>query len=130
MRVPFLSTSAGRAYLAFCDDEEREEILRILQNGAGSESHLARDSTFIDNLVRTVRAHGYSTNYGEWADEKKVGGIAMAISEKGRVLGSVNIVFLANAVSLEQAEAKYLKPLTAAVEKISEMLSNGEKDGL
>lgn len=123
LRVPFLSTSAGRAYFAFCEKEEREEILRILQNSNGTQSLLARDSVFIKNLIRSVRTHGYSTNSGEWADEKKVGAIAMPIFDNGRVLGSVNIVFLAHVLSIKQAEEKFIEPLSAAVNKISSLLS-------
>jgi len=127
MRIPFLSTSAGRAYVAFCENEEREEILRILQKDATPESRLARDAVFVENLVRAVRAHGYSTNSGEWTDEKKVGAIAMPIFDNDRVVGSVNIVFLAHALSIDQAVKKFLDPLSDAVSKISELISE-EKD--
>ena len=128
-RLPFLLTSAGRAYLGFCPDEEREQILHVLRKTDDVEGKLAHDDKFIANLVRTVKADGFGSNNGEWATEKKIGAIAMPIFSQENVLGSLNVVYLSQAVSLEQAVRKFAEPLRKAVEKISALLTEAADSG-
>jgi IclR family mhp operon transcriptional activator len=128
-RLPFLVTSAGRAYFANCPEQEREQILQILRSKDDVEGRLAKDDRFISNLIRTVRADGFGTNNGEWASEKKIGAIAMPICDGERVLGSLNVVYLAHAVSMQQAAKTFVQPLRSAVDKISMMLrASGQDD--
>jgi IclR family mhp operon transcriptional activator len=118
-RLPFLVTAAGRAYFASCMEQEREQILQILRNTDDDEGRMARDDRFIGNLIRTVRADGFATNNREWALERKIGAIAMPICDGERILGSLNVVYLAHAVSLQQAARTFVEPLRIAVEQIS-----------
>lgn len=121
--LPYLLTAAGRAYFGYCSDKEREQILELLRLKDDAEGCLARDDRAIANLVRAVRAEGMGTNIGEWAPEKKVGAIAMPIFSGESVLGALNVVYLVQAITLEQAIAKFGPPLRAASERISAMLS-------
>lgn len=121
-RLPLLLTAAGRAYFCHCGEEEREQMLQILRSHDDVQGRLAKDDRFIKNLVRTVRADGFGSNNGEWDTEKKIGAIAMPIDDGVRVLGSLNIVYLAHVLTMEQAVKKFSKPLGTAVEKISSSL--------
>jgi IclR family mhp operon transcriptional activator len=123
-RLPFLLSAAGRAYFAGCGDEEREQILQIIRSNDDAQGRLAHDAVFLKNLVRTVRADGFATNKGEMEAERKIGAIAMPVRDAERVLGSVNIVFLIHALSMEQAIKKFVEPLNAAVTRISELLKD------
>ncbi|MES2261707.1 MAG: DNA-binding transcriptional regulator [Pseudomonadota bacterium] len=129
-KLPYLLTSAGRAYFSYCRDEEREQILELLRMTDDVEGRLARDDRFIENLVRTVRAEGMGTNNGEWAPEKKIGAIAMPIFSGDQVLGSLNVVYLAQAVTVKQALNKFAPPLRNAVDRISALLSTPVSDAV
>ncbi len=122
MRIPFLATSAGRSYFAFSDSQEQARILHSAQNADGQEAHLANDPVFVATMLRTVRSNGYSTNFSEWEEEKKVGAIAMPIFDKYRVIGSLNIIFLAPAIEPAKAITSFVDPLQHAVDKISNLL--------
>jgi len=123
MRIPYLSSAAGRAYFSFCGKGEQDQILHILKQSGDWQAKLASDPVFIDNLVRTVQARGYSTNFSEWEAEKKVGAVAMPIFRHDRVVGSLTIIFLAHVLNPDQAIHTFLDPLKAAVSSISTQLN-------
>jgi len=121
-RLPILLTASGRAYFAYCDEEEREQMLQLLRTSHDEQGRLAADSRFIKNLVRRVRADGFGSNAGEWDTEKKIGAIAMPIIHENRVLASLNVVYLARALRLDEAVLRYADSLQAAVQKITDAL--------
>lgn len=125
-RLPMLLTAAGRAYFCHCSKQEREQILRCILAGGGTQLPLANDARYINALVKKVRSDGYGTNTGDWTLEKKIGAIAMPIFDGRRVLGALNVVYLRSALTSEQAINQFLPPLQTAVEKISDMLQQNE----
>jgi len=125
-RIPFLQSASGRAYFSFCEEAQRNEILRITRQDDGPEGQLARDTTFIKNLVTKVRQNGYATNFAEWEEEKKVAAVSMPIFNDTAILGSLTIIFLANALTIEKAVDAFLEPLDSAVQKISVSLAQAD----
>ncbi|MCW2248623.1 IclR family mhp operon transcriptional activator [Azospirillum fermentarium] len=121
-RMPVLSTAAGRAYLAHCGPEEREEILRMVVAGGGEQAAIARNRPAVERIIERVHRQGYASNDGEWTEQSKVGALALALGHRGRVLGAINVVFLKKAVTIEQAAERYLPPLRAAVARIDALL--------
>lgn len=117
-RLPLVFTAAGRAYLAFCGEEERRELLQLLVAGNDDQAAFARNRVLVNNLLEKVRQQGYATNEGEWNRESKVSAIAVPIFHNDHVLATINVVFLKKAVSLPEAAEKYLPDLRAAVRKI------------
>src|SRR5712692_11254055 len=59
--VNWLLTGMGRAYLAFCPEQERNGIVRMLQNSDKPEDRLARDPKRLDRILADTRARGYGT---------------------------------------------------------------------
>lgn len=121
-RLPLLFTASGRAYLAFCPEEERAQLLRLLLAN-DAQGGLARQTKIIDNLISRIRSAGYATNDGEWKQEAKISALALPIRCDGRVLACINLVYLKRAMSLEEAVRKYLAPMRAAVDKIEGSLA-------
>ncbi|RKP49702.1 DNA-binding transcriptional regulator [Pararobbsia silviterrae] len=119
-RLPMLLTAAGRAYFGACPDAEREDILELLRAGAGGEEQqsIAMNDALVRNLLRRVKADGFGSNHGDWAAQGKIGAIAVALHSNGRVLASLNIVFLARAVSLAEAKRRYVPELQQAAIEI------------
>ena len=123
-RLPILLTAAGRAYFANCADEEREDILDLLRSGEGGEEQqsIAKNDALVRSLIKRVRTDGFGSNHGDWAAQGKIGAVAVAIRLEERVLASLNIVFLARAVSLKEATRRYVPELAKAAESIVEKL--------
>jgi IclR family mhp operon transcriptional activator len=122
-RMPVLFTSAGRAYLAYCSDEERQQVLGLLVAGNDDQANFARNRVLVEQMLERVRRQGYSSNEGEWNQQVKIAAIAMPVRHKGNVLASINVVFLKKAMQIAEAAERYLPALRAAVEKIEDGLN-------
>ncbi len=119
-RIPMLVTAIGRAYLAYCSEEERERIVALLAKRTGRWYDLARHPRKLQALLKTVREAGYAATDDDYAKTEFDGlAWAMAVPVIGRnhIFASMNMVMLNSAVSREEAEAKFLAPLqeTAAL---------------
>jgi IclR family mhp operon transcriptional activator len=122
-RMPVLFTSAGRAYLAYCSNEERQQILRLLAAGNDEQANFARNRPLVEQLLEKVRQQGYASNDGEWSQQQKISAIAVPIRHNSNVLASINVVFLKKALSVTEAVQCYLPELNHAVEKIRTRLN-------
>jgi IclR family transcriptional regulator, mhp operon transcriptional activator len=122
-RMPLLFTSAGRAYLAYCSHEERQQLLGLLIAGHDEQANFARNQVLVEQMLEKVRLQGYASNEGEWKKQAKIAAIALPIRHHGNVLASINIVFLKKAMHINEAAERYLPVLKAAVEKIQECLN-------
>jgi IclR family mhp operon transcriptional activator len=125
-RMPLLFTSAGRAYLAYCSDEERKQILQLLVAGNDEQASFARNRVLVTQMLEKTRRQGYATNEGEWSQQQKIAAIALPIRHDNHVLACINIVFLKKAMTVAEAAKRYLPDLKAAVEKIEAQLDGSE----
>ncbi|MBS1142300.1 MAG: regulatory protein, IclR [Proteobacteria bacterium] len=122
-RMPVLFTSAGRAYLAYCSSEERQQILRLLAAGNDEQANFARNRILVEQMLEKVRRQGYASNDGEWNQQLKIAAIAVPVRHNGTVLASINVVFLKKALSVPEAVVRYLPALNRAVDKIETQLN-------
>lgn len=125
-RMPILFTAAGRAYLAYCSEEERRQILQLLVAGNDEQASFARNRVLVGQMLEKVRRQGYATNEGEWSQQSKIAAIALPVRHKEHVLAAINIVFLKKAVSVAEAGERLLPHLRAAVEKIETRLNDSD----
>jgi IclR family transcriptional regulator, mhp operon transcriptional activator len=129
--VNWLMTGVGRAYLAFCPDRERDEILERLRKSDQPEDRLARDARQVDRILAETRARGYGTRaatfpgggYGNPTDDG-LAGIAVPLLDRTRVHGSINILWIRTALTIEECAARHLADLKAAASEIVESVRN------
>uniref|UniRef100_UPI003F4969E4 DNA-binding transcriptional regulator n=1 Tax=Cupriavidus yeoncheonensis TaxID=1462994 RepID=UPI003F4969E4 len=128
-RLPILLTAAGRVYFSMCPDAEREDILEVLRSGAGGEQQLklAMDDVYIRNLIRQTRKDGFGSNHGDWADQRKIGALAVAIQAEGRVLASLNVIYLEQAITPAEATRRFVPELQQAAKEMVESLEGGDR---
>jgi IclR family mhp operon transcriptional activator len=107
-RLPFLTTAAGRAYLAFCAPGEREALLEMLRARSDGDGQRARDSRQLRSMLQATRARGYSVNEGDWIGGGKFGAIAVPILQHGHARACINLIFSKRAVSTAEAAKRYL----------------------
>jgi IclR family mhp operon transcriptional activator len=122
-RLPMLLTAAGRAYFCHCADEERE-ALRALLHHDPVQSQLAADERFIANLLERTRTRGYSSNEGDWMAERRIGAIAVPVFDAGKVIASINVIYLTRAISHTEAAARYLPALAHAGRELERALAS------
>lgn len=129
-RHPILSGSLGRAYLSFCPDREREEILRhFLKRCSGGREELST-TRHIDWVVRQTRADGYGSRHREF--NAKTSSIALPIRSEGRVAACMSVNWISVAMPLATAVERLLPPLARAVETVEQRLAEsapGVDDG-
>jgi IclR family mhp operon transcriptional activator len=126
VRVGWLMTGVGRAYLAWCSEKEREEILERLRKHDRPRDWLARNPKRLDKILAETRERGYGTrdpgftggSYGGPAYDDGLAAIAVALSDGMRVYGSMNILWIKTALTVEQFAALHLADLQDAAREI------------
>jgi IclR family mhp operon transcriptional activator len=116
----------GRVYLAFCSDQEREAILKRLRKSDKPEDRLARDSKRLDKILAETRQRGYGTRdstfgggaYGNPPVDDGLAAIAIPLLDRTRVHGSVNILWIRTAFTVEAFADRHLADLRAAAAEI------------
>ena len=122
-RWPVMTTALGRAYLSFCDDEERERLLAVLRRSTLPGNRSAGDPRYVAGLIERTRQRGYGESVLEAAE--RIAAIALPVRQGPRVLGCVNVIFFASAMSPTEAAARYLPSLTSLVAEVERSVGAG-----
>jgi IclR family pca regulon transcriptional regulator len=117
-RLNAYRTAAGRAILAFMDQEQFYVVLREILKETEAEKHIGPEGKRLVKLLQEVRHNGYSLS-----DEEYVKGVraigAPVFNNKGNVEAAINIQVFAHAVSRAELIERYVPMLLSAAEKIS-----------
>jgi DNA-binding IclR family transcriptional regulator len=121
--------SVGRAYLAFCPENERQKILALLRKSDKPENRLARETRRVDRILAETRANGFGTRdpsfiggaYGRQTPDG-LNGMAVPLLDRGRVHGVINIVWAKAAREVDDMVRDHLGDLKAAASEIVELL--------
>jgi IclR family mhp operon transcriptional activator len=119
-RLPMLRSALGQAYLAFCPDAQREAVLGILHASRGPDAALARDASFLREVLRRARRNGYVAKPGD--REKRIAAMAVPIMRGEQVFACINMVFFRKAMSIPAAVQKHLEPLRDTAAAIASRL--------
>lgn len=130
-RINMLLSAPGRAYLAYCPEGERSMLLRRLRADPGIGSEMLTRSEDLEHLLGQTRAQGYAVRDPGWGGDYRrprseyddgLGAIAVPIRAHGRVVGCVNIVWIARILAVERIVASHATQLQAAAVKISALV--------
>lgn len=128
-RINMLMSATGRAYLAFCEPEEREEILAGLRRSPHPGDARAHDRWWVQAIVRKTRRRGfgiravdfgghYDKPRGEFDDRRC--SIAVPITLPGAgVTGCLNLTWFRRVARAEKIVADHLDDLREAAHRIS-----------
>jgi IclR family mhp operon transcriptional activator len=127
--VNWVLSAVGRAYLAYCPDQERQKLLAVLRRSDKAENLLARDTKRFDRILAETRANGYGARdpsfgggaYGRQSPDG-LNGIAVPLLDRGRVHGVINIVWIKEARHVDDMVRDHLADLQSAAVKIVESL--------
>jgi IclR family mhp operon transcriptional activator len=118
--MPLLFSTSGRAYLAFCDADERRLILEGLKvSQADNTAHMT--SVQFAQAMEQIRTDGFTVQKFN-LDAPAAGRIASLsapIIEHGKSVGALTLIFFASAMSIVEAVARYSAPVMRVAEAIS-----------
>jgi IclR family transcriptional regulator, mhp operon transcriptional activator len=126
-RVPVISSAAGRVYLTFCTDAQRENLLAVLSRGSREEDKLARNRGEVDVILAEAKAAGYATSVRarRASDEAN---LAIPIQLSERMLVALSVRFSGATVPVKTAVEKYLPTMREAAGKIIARVNVGDGD--
>jgi IclR family mhp operon transcriptional activator len=117
-RVPLLISAHGRAYLAFCPEDERHIILSLLRASSRTGDLAARDEHYISAVIGTIRRAGYALT-APVPDEPAIG-LAVPVISNTRVLATISLRYLGKAMSEAEVAKMYLAPLRELASAIAD----------
>jgi IclR family mhp operon transcriptional activator len=126
VRANWLLSGVGRAYLAYCPDKERDAIIQRLRKSDKPVDQLARDPKRLDQILAETRARGYAIrdptfvggSYNRPPFDDGLGAIVVPLRGRKQVYGSINILFVKTAYTVEEFAARHLADLRAAAREI------------
>lgn len=125
-RIHVLPSAMGRAFLAWCDEREKEEVLEQLAKSDNAYDKPARDRSRIERLISQVRERGYATRehgyYVTSRREARISAIAFPVTFHRKPIGAVNLAWVTSAMSEKEFAAKHISSLNAAASEISTQL--------
>jgi IclR family transcriptional regulator, mhp operon transcriptional activator len=125
-RVNWLMSGVGRAYLAYCSDKERGEIIARLRKSGDPADRLAHEPRRLDKILTETRQRGYAIRdsgfvggfYGNAPQDDGLAAIALPLLDRDRVHGAINILWVKTAYTVEAFAARHLTDLQTAVHEI------------
>jgi IclR family mhp operon transcriptional activator len=136
--VNWLLSAVGRVYLAHCPHREREGILQRLRKSDRPEDRLARDPKRFERILAETRQRGYGIRdpgfgggaYGAAPRDDGLAAIAMPLLDRTRAYGSINILWIKAAFTIEEFATRHLADLkTASAEIIDSLRRSAGKPG-
>jgi IclR family mhp operon transcriptional activator len=134
IRPHMLKSALGRAYLAFCPEDERAEILERLRRSDDPDDRGARNGRWVRDLIADTRRRGFGMREpGYWAGlpgfENVVHAIAVPVvvgaddgggtAEGAHVAGCINLLWVAGTIEVDDFAARHLPLLRAAAAELA-----------
>ncbi|HUN25347.1 MAG TPA: helix-turn-helix domain-containing protein [Steroidobacteraceae bacterium] len=116
-RIPLLTTSSGRAYLAFCSAEQRDCLLDILSRSQREEDRLARSRSEVDRILDETREQGFATAVRTRRVSEEIA-MAVPVLVEERVLATVAVRYAASAVPQRTAVERFVPRLRDTAHRI------------
>jgi IclR family transcriptional regulator, mhp operon transcriptional activator len=123
-RLPMLRTSAGRAYLAWCGEQERSVILRHLLRLDEPDDRPFLEQRALDRMVGDTRARGYAVRDGGEFNAKTAS-LAAPILRDDVVIGCLSVIWIRTAMSIDEARAQFIAPMKEAALQIVARIGSG-----
>ncbi|WP_207063189.1 helix-turn-helix domain-containing protein [Motiliproteus sp. SC1-56] len=116
-RPSLLSSAVGQAYVAFCSQTEREEILERLARLPGEPGRLARDSERVAQALEAVRRRGYGEQQAADAEPGWI--IAVPVFVEGRIKACISLHGVGSAAAGQSPGERFYSRLEVAARTLS-----------
>ncbi|OJX07303.1 MAG: transcriptional regulator [Burkholderiales bacterium 70-64] len=133
-RINMLRSATGRAYLAFCGEDERQAVLQRLAASNDAGNYMARKPAAVQKVLEETRQQGYGSraaDFGghfektrrEFDDQRDSIAIPIWVGEE--VIAVVNLTWIHKVATVQQIVKTCLPYLTQATREISVKLVAG-----
>ncbi len=126
-RIPLLTSSSGRAYLAFCTSDERETLLDILSRSSREEDKLARSRPEVERILEEAREQGFATTVRARRVSEEIA-MAVPVLIDDRVLAAVAVRFSATAVPQRLAAERFVPKLRETADRIRQIFTEQHRE--
>jgi IclR family mhp operon transcriptional activator len=127
VRLPLLSTAAGRAHLAFCPAAQRESLLEILRRSTAEADKLAHNRPELDKILEDTRARGFASAIHPRRVSDEVT-MAVPVLLEDRVLASVVVRFAETAVPFKVAVERFIPKLRETAHRIRQGFTEQQRN--
>ncbi len=123
--LPIAECATGKAYLAFCDEVERETII---EGWHATDNETSKHGLLIvrdDDVLGKIRADGFALQARNLynAEPGKTSSIAVPVYGQENVLiGSLAVIYFASSFKTDSAVSEFLAPLRATAAAICNVL--------
>jgi IclR family mhp operon transcriptional activator len=126
-RLSLAARALGRAYLAFCPEDERNILVELMKVSADVENSGCTDAS-LRAMIATVRRRGFAERDAE-VEPRSSSTIAVPLMLGERVLGTFGVTFFRSAVATPEARSRILYPLKEAAAGIeAELRARSDQD--
>ena len=121
-------SAAGRAYLAFCCDKERDKLIGRIRKSGDPQNGSVRNLETFKELLQTVRRQGYALRDPSFGGGQRslrslyddgLQAIAVPVREDGNACGVIALQWIRKAAGVEQMVQSYLNDLKEAAKEIN-----------
>ncbi len=106
--TPMLHAPAGLCYLALCDDEVRESVVKIAKSSTPAPEILQSGDDYLIYTLQKIRTRGFShIRFMEYRE----GGLAVPLVIGGRVVGGIVMRYIKSTLKTDQIESVYFPKL-------------------
>lgn len=123
-RFPMMISATGRAYLTYCPENEREEILKVLRGSSDQFDQLANKRGYVETFIEETLRQGYSARCRRYIFDDRTDSVAVPVRIGPRVLGAIGITGIASAITSHQLAEQHLTSLVAARDKLETEIQN------
>jgi IclR family mhp operon transcriptional activator len=124
--LPLLECASGRAYLAFCSENERENVLEGMHALEGDRPLGADVLPFFESglMVKEIRSQGFATKGRNPYTENpgKTSSIAIPLFDGDDLVGSMTVIFFSVAMKMQKAVELFLPDMQRTAQDISASL--------
>ncbi len=117
VRVPMLTSAAGRAYLSYCAATQRDALLELLARSSLPEDRLARNRAEVERLINETRSQGFGMAQRARRVSEEIS-LAIPVRVKERVLAVITVRFAATAVPLKTAVEQFIPKMREVAAKV------------
>jgi IclR family mhp operon transcriptional activator len=123
--VPLLTSGSGKAFLAFCDDDERTALLNILEKSDQPEHRAARNERSLMRMLKKIRSDGYALDRRAplRRNPGTTSSLAVPVFLRDHVTASLTLRYIDAAMAPEKIVARYYPLLREAGDRIGVGLS-------
>jgi IclR family pca regulon transcriptional regulator len=119
-RIPVYNTAAGKAVLAYLEQEKFGEVIREIKRDPSAVGYIGKNGEKLVQVLNKVKREGFATNDEESA--KGLRAIAVPIFLSEGVACAIDLIVASEEVSLRELKINYAPKLIKIGKEISEAM--------